>query len=79
MNRPLRTAQTSSSASGAQPARTAPRTWPWLAAGLVLLAAAFVLLWGLNMRRGLNHDEHQFVASGALLARAGLLPYRDFA
>lgn len=43
-----------------------------------MLAAVAVLLWGLAMRRGLNHDEHQFVASGALIARNGLLPYRDF-
>jgi 4-amino-4-deoxy-L-arabinose transferase-like glycosyltransferase len=26
-----------------------------------------------------NHDEHQFMASGYLLATRGLLPYRDFA
>ncbi|HHY55831.1 MAG TPA: hypothetical protein GYA08_10380 [Chloroflexi bacterium] len=42
---------------------------------LVLLA----LLFGLNMRRGLNHDEHQFVGSAVLMARDGLLPYADFA
>lgn len=49
--------------------------------GLVLLffAVLFGLLFGLNMRRGLNHDEHQFVAAGALIARNGLLPYLDFA
>ncbi len=51
----------------------------------VLLAAAtiwlllFVLLLGLNMRRGLNHDEHQFVGSAVLMARYGLQPYADFA
>ena len=51
----------------------------------VLLAAAaiwlllFVLLFGLNMRRGLNHDEHQFVGSAVLMARYGLQPYADFA
>lgn len=45
----------------------------------IFLAGVFVLLLGLNMRRGLNHDEHQFVASGALIARHGLLPYVDFA
>jgi hypothetical protein len=27
----------------------------------------------------LDHDEHQFVASAALIARDGLVPYRDFA
>ena len=54
---------------------------PWLLfAGLALvwLAIVFVLLLGLNMRRGLNHDEHQFVASAALMAREEMLPYRDF-
>ncbi len=51
--------------------------WAWGTVALVL-ALLLVLVWGLNMRRGLNHDEHQFVASGALIARAGLLPYRDF-
>jgi hypothetical protein len=52
----------------------------WLGglAALGFLAAALVLLWGVNMRRGLNHDEHQFVTSAALIAREGLLPYRDF-
>ena len=49
----------------------------WAAVTLVL-ALLLVLVWGLNMRRGLNHDEHQFVASGALITRDGLLPYRDF-
>lgn len=47
-------------------------------AGIVLVVL-FALLFGLNMRRGLNHDEHQFVGSAVLLARAGLLPYADFA
>ena len=30
------------------------------------------------MERDLNHDEHQFLVPGALLAREGLLPYRDY-
>lgn len=41
------------------------------------LLLVLALLLGLNMRRGLNHDEHQFLASGKLVAQ-GLLPYRDF-
>ncbi len=44
-----------------------------------LFGALFILLLGVNMRRGLNHDEHQFVASSTLLARDALLPYADFA
>lgn len=50
-----------------------------VAVATAFLAGVFMLLLGLNMRRGLNHDEHQFVASGALIARHGLLPYIDFA
>ena len=49
----------------------------WVGAAL-LLGLTLMLVWGLNMRRGLNHDEHQFVASAALIAHDGLLPYRDF-
>lgn len=49
----------------------------WLTSTFVLLLT-LLLLVGVNMRRGLNHDEYQFVASGYLIAKAGLLPYRDF-
>ena len=45
----------------------------------VVLTVLLALLFGLNMRRGLNHDEHQFVGSAVLLARDGLLPYANFA
>jgi len=38
----------------------------------------FPLVLGLGMTRGLNHDEHQHIAAGALVAREGLIPYRDF-
>jgi hypothetical protein len=38
----------------------------------------FLLLLGLALFKHLDHDEHQFIASGALLAREGLLPYRDY-
>lgn len=36
------------------------------------------LLLSHSMAAPLDHDEHQFVAAGALLARRSLLPYRDF-
>ena len=49
-----------------------------LARGSFLLVV-FVLLFHLSMQHGVNHDEHQFVASGALLTRNGLLPYLDYA
>jgi hypothetical protein len=42
----------------------------WL--GLLLLVFANAV------SKPLNHDEHQFVASGWLIGRLGLLPYRDF-
>ena len=48
------------------------------AAAAIFLVIVLLILLGVNMRRGLNHDEHQFIASGVLLARQGLLPYRDF-
>jgi hypothetical protein len=45
---------------------------------LVILLAAGVLLFARAMDRDLNHDEHQFLAPGALLVRQGVLPYRDY-
>src|SRR4030095_8901456 len=45
---------------------------------LIVSAVVFPIVLGLGMTRGLNHDEHQHVAAGALVAREGLLPYRDF-
>lgn len=53
----------------------------WLAsAGIAALAAlvVFPLLFAQSMMRGLSHDEQQHVAAGVLMAREGLLPYRDF-
>jgi hypothetical protein len=55
-----------------------PRPWALIAATGALFAASFVLLLALNLHRELNHDEHQFIASAALIARAGLTPYADF-
>lgn len=60
-------------------ARSRLLAWPVWLAGLTALALIFLLLLGVNMRRGLNHDEHQFVGSAVLMARHGLLPYADFA
>ncbi len=47
-----------------------------MVAALWLLAG--VLLFARTVNRALNHDEHQFLAPGALLANEGLLPYRDY-
>lgn len=54
------------------------QSWPLIAATGALFAAIFVLLLALNLHRELNHDEHQFIASAALIARTGLTPYADF-
>ena len=53
--------------------RWAPMVIPGL--GLVVVSA---LLASVSLRHGLDHDESFFVAGGALIARQGLLPYRDF-
>jgi hypothetical protein len=45
---------------------------------LLALPPILLLLITLVMFKRVDHDEHQFVASGALLARHGLLPYRDY-
>src|SRR2546423_10484824 len=47
-------------------------------ARVVTLALLFVLLFSAAMFKRVDHDEQQFVASAALLARKGLLPYRDY-
>jgi 4-amino-4-deoxy-L-arabinose transferase-like glycosyltransferase len=46
-------------------------------ASLFGLAASAAVI-GLALSKPLSHDEHQFVASGVVLAREGLLPYRDY-
>ena len=51
---------------------------PWWAAASLAGIAFGVVLFAMSMSKHLDHDEHQFVAPGALLARAGLLPYRDY-
>src|SRR5437867_13395193 len=45
-----------------------------------VIVAALVLpfVLTLGMTTGLSHDEHQHVTAGAVIAREGLLPYRDF-
>lgn len=45
---------------------------------VVVLAICSLLLLALGMHQPMDHDEHQFVASGAVLVRNGLLPYRDY-
>jgi hypothetical protein len=49
-------------------------SWP----GVFGAAILALLLLAHSLFKPLDHDEHQFVASGALLARHGVLPYRDY-
>ena len=59
------------------PGRDLP-VWLCVLASVGVLAAALVLVFSRTMDRYLDHDEHQFVATAALWAREGLLPYVDF-
>ena len=47
-------------------------------AALAILLFFFLLIASSSLFKRLDHDEHQFVAPGALLARRGLVPYRDY-
>jgi hypothetical protein len=69
---------TTASAAPASAANSQPARWLLATVVALFLVEVLLLVAGVNLRRGLNHDEHQFVASGVLLARQGLLPYRDF-
>jgi len=51
----------------------------FLFATVLFFSAILLLLFSANMQKSLDHDEHQFVASGALLAREGRLPYLNYA
>lgn len=45
---------------------------------LVFSALLLPIVFSLAATKNLSHDEHQHVAAGMLLAKEGLLPYRDF-
>lgn len=47
-------------------------------AAALLFSAFALLLFGASMAKELSHDEHMYVSAGALVARQGLLPYRDY-
>lgn len=51
---------------------------PTLAA-MVFISLLAIIVFGHSLGESLNRDEHQFVAPAMLLAREGLLPYRDVA
>ena len=56
----------------------APRNQPKIFFPNLFFPARVVPADGSCDGAALDHDEHQFVASGVLLARRGLLPYRDY-
>src|SRR5205807_7434201 len=45
---------------------------------ILFFLVAVALTFSLSVGRELDIDEHGFIASGALMARNGLLPYRDY-
>jgi len=49
----------------------------WIAF-VVIFVYLFAVLFANGMTQRLDRDEHQFIASGALLADKMLLPYRDY-
>jgi hypothetical protein len=51
--------------------------WIHIATGAFFVLIA-ITLFGIAMSCGSNRDENQFIAAGALFARQGLLPYRDY-
>lgn len=52
--------------------------WGTLAVPVLGLAIVSAVLASAALRHPLSHDESFFVTGGVLLARQGLLPYRDF-
>ena len=52
--------------------------WKTAMVFLIVCAVALPFILSLGMTKSLSHDEHQHIAAGALVAREGLLPYRDF-
>jgi hypothetical protein len=44
----------------------------------VFFSVVLLVLFARSMERGLDHDEHAFVAGAKLIAAQGLIPYRDF-
>ncbi len=55
-----------------------PRRWKYRLWGVAVLTLLFLSLGIGCLARSLNHDEAQFLASGALLARERMLPYLDY-
>jgi hypothetical protein len=49
-----------------------------VAASVLFFLLVLTFLLALVLQPDLHRDENQFIASGALLARQGLMPYRDY-
>jgi hypothetical protein len=49
-----------------------------LGAALLALGSLAIVIGAYALGKPIDHDEHQFVASAALLSREGSLPYRDY-
>jgi hypothetical protein len=55
-----------------------PQNQIWFRAGAsAFFVVLFWLLLSVDMRKELNHDEHQFIAAGALASQS-LIPYKDY-
>jgi hypothetical protein len=54
------------------------KAWLLRCGGLCLILVCGLLVFARAMDRDLNHDEHQFLAPAALLAREGYQPWRDY-
>lgn len=55
-----------------------PRKLAILSMVITFFVCIFLILLSRSVQKGYNHDEHQFVASGKVLADKSLLPYRDY-
>src|SRR4051812_440931 len=44
----------------------------------VFFLFVFLLLFSMNMQKKLDHDEHQFIASGKVFSSKQLIPYKNF-
>ena len=55
-----------------------PRSQRWASLGVVVFLLAGPVLFARAVTQPFSHDEHQFIAAGWWLAKAGMLPYRDF-
>jgi len=58
--------------------RKSSSAWPCRIGIVTAVLVIAYLIFARGVDRDLNHDEHQFLAPAALLARGEALPYRDY-